>query len=529
MKKVGFSMLFITICVMLIAESGEEMLKRAISTNPTNKWGNDKQKGEWTNGSNMSACLFSNGSMYLGNFIGNKRNGRAIYIASEGYEINNCPNAKYYVGNWSNDTKSGIGSCYDASGKLIYDGEFKDDKPSGTYPTTGSYASYKFQTIDYTSGDKYIGETNNGKRHGYGVYAWKDGRIWIGIWEDGVRAGRGIDIASNGSLVTGSWDNDTRSSSIAVASGSSGSSGSSVSGVASNSSPSSSEGGPPVTVVNTTGKNIRKVVFQYVKERKEDGNITIRETTKQTTTINPYLGTGQTTAINLPEPVSVLNKYDIEVEYTDGTTSNLSNVSVSANARIGLGGSSSSSGSSSSGSNGYASGSSSYNQISQICSVCGGTGRTQCISCFGTGWLRMPMGSQLCFFCNGLGYSTCLGCSGRGTLTITMSPPPPPPVLPPVSSITPVMPYSGGGVGSSGSSGYSSSSGSSSSGYSSSRGTPCSSCKTTGLCNACKGEKKLRYKDTGRYIGEYIDTIDTCAVCKGSGKCGVCYGLGYIR
>jgi len=38
MKRVGFIMLLITICVMLSAESGEEMLKRAISTNPTNSW-----------------------------------------------------------------------------------------------------------------------------------------------------------------------------------------------------------------------------------------------------------------------------------------------------------------------------------------------------------------------------------------------------------------------------------------------------------------------------------------------------------
>jgi hypothetical protein len=48
-----------------------------------------------------------------------------------------------------------------------------------------------------------------GKRHGYGVYVWKDGDIWIGAWKDGVRAGKGISIAPNGGLHTGSWDNNT--------------------------------------------------------------------------------------------------------------------------------------------------------------------------------------------------------------------------------------------------------------------------------------------------------------------------------
>jgi len=218
-------MLLVTICVMLNAQTGEEMLRRAISTNPTNSFSDgSKQKGQWTTSNNMSAYLYTDGLMFFGNFIGNKRHGHGIMIASEGYYINNCPNAKYHVGNWSYDQKSGTGSCYDASGKLLYNGDFKDDKPTGTYPTTSSNSSYKFETIDYTSGDKYVGETKDGKTHGYGVYAWKAGRIWIGWWKEGSRAGQGIDIASDGSLLTGYWDNNgTRSSTPTVASGSSGS------------------------------------------------------------------------------------------------------------------------------------------------------------------------------------------------------------------------------------------------------------------------------------------------------------------
>jgi regulator of sirC expression with transglutaminase-like and TPR domain len=212
MKRVSFIVLLSTVCVVLSAQTGEEMLRRAICTNPTNNWGNAIQKGQWTNGSNMSACIYPAGDMYLGNFWGNKKHGYGINIVPDGYQINNCPGAKYYVGYWSNDEKSGNGTCYNASGTLIYNGEFRNDRPTGIYPTMDNYASYKFQTLNTIGADKYIGQTYNGERHGYGIYAWLSGDIWIGNWKDGARAGQGIDIASNGSVTTGNWDNNTHSS-----------------------------------------------------------------------------------------------------------------------------------------------------------------------------------------------------------------------------------------------------------------------------------------------------------------------------
>jgi len=89
MKRISFVVLFIAICVMLIAETGEEMLKRAISTNLTNSWNDGaKQKGQWTSGSNnMSAYLWPNGEMYFGNFLNNLSHGYGISIAPQGYEL----------------------------------------------------------------------------------------------------------------------------------------------------------------------------------------------------------------------------------------------------------------------------------------------------------------------------------------------------------------------------------------------------------------------------------------------------------
>ena len=74
---------------------------------------------------------------------------------------------------------------------------------------TDKYKSYKFECIEYDNGNKYVGETKDGKRHGYGIFLWTDGSSWYGRWEDGSRAGRGIYFPYSGSSYTiGTWKAD---------------------------------------------------------------------------------------------------------------------------------------------------------------------------------------------------------------------------------------------------------------------------------------------------------------------------------
>jgi len=185
------------------------MLIQSISTNPKRSWDDGtKYKGEdLANG--MGACLWDSGSIYFGSYFENVRDGYGIYFEGrDGYSISYCPDAKYYVGEWSKGKKSGTGTCYDASGKLIYHGEFKDDKPQDTYPTKDIYSSYKFECIDLDGGNMYIGETKGGKMNGYGIFAWNNGDLWHGWWKDGLRDGRGIFIWNNGLSQTGIWKGD---------------------------------------------------------------------------------------------------------------------------------------------------------------------------------------------------------------------------------------------------------------------------------------------------------------------------------
>lgn len=68
------------------------------------------------------------------------------------------------------------------------------------------YDAYKFECFSYEGGDKYLGETKDGKRSGYGIYLWENGSIWVGNWSEGERNGYGIYISLEGTITTGTWD-----------------------------------------------------------------------------------------------------------------------------------------------------------------------------------------------------------------------------------------------------------------------------------------------------------------------------------
>jgi hypothetical protein len=113
----------------------------------------------------------------------------------------------YYVGKWSANKKTGKGACYDDTGVLNYYGEFVDGDLTGN--SSPDHDDYKFDIINYSSGDKYIGETIEGKANGYGIYLWSDGDMWYGQWKDNKCAGYGIFVTYNAEIITGIWDGDS--------------------------------------------------------------------------------------------------------------------------------------------------------------------------------------------------------------------------------------------------------------------------------------------------------------------------------
>jgi hypothetical protein len=185
---------------------------RKVFDNTTENYSNGAYKGQKSNGFRHGLGAYwwnETNDYYWGNHSNGLRHDNGICIVGNDSFINYCSGCIYYVGNWSNNVKHGKGNCYDKEGNLIYSGDFSNDRPTGTYPSTEKNSRYKFECIEYDSGDKYVGETYNGQRHGYGIYLWKNGDAWYGPWKDGNRDGQGIELYYNGNVKYGRWVKDT--------------------------------------------------------------------------------------------------------------------------------------------------------------------------------------------------------------------------------------------------------------------------------------------------------------------------------
>ena len=76
-----------------------------------------------------------------------------------------------YVGEFKDNKKHGKGTYTFVDGRK-YVGEYKDAKYNGQ----GAYI--------FPDGEKYVGELKDSKRHGKGTYTWADGKVESGIWAD---------------------------------------------------------------------------------------------------------------------------------------------------------------------------------------------------------------------------------------------------------------------------------------------------------------------------------------------------------
>ena len=193
---------------------------RKYSTLVTKYKSGDRFVGMTENGNRrFGAYFWAEGSIYFGTFDNGKKDGFGIYIVGnpKKNEVNNCGGAAVYVGEYSKDTKIGNGECYDRWGNALYRGNFSDDKPSGYYSSTPntSLLSDKFQYIEYSNGNYYLGETENGLPAGLGVYFWAPGAWWLGFWKNGERAGLGVYVYGNGLWELGEWKGEKKVSTLA--------------------------------------------------------------------------------------------------------------------------------------------------------------------------------------------------------------------------------------------------------------------------------------------------------------------------
>jgi len=120
----------------------------------------ERYVGSFVNGKfeGKGIYYFENGDRYEGDFKNDQKNGQGIFYWADGSryngawkdglmeglgvysvgnrqldELTNCPDCVLYKGMWKNDEKTGQGRCYDKDGRLLYEGEYANDRPLGKY------------------------------------------------------------------------------------------------------------------------------------------------------------------------------------------------------------------------------------------------------------------------------------------------------------------------------------------------------------------------------------------------------------
>lgn len=65
-------------------------------------------------------------------------------------------------------------------------------------------------TLAFKNGDKYDGQWHADKKHGQGTYIYADGEKYAGQWENGNMHGEGTYFFKSGNKFTGQWQNDKK-------------------------------------------------------------------------------------------------------------------------------------------------------------------------------------------------------------------------------------------------------------------------------------------------------------------------------
>jgi hypothetical protein len=233
------------------------------------KWADGKvYDGEWKAGRQEGKGIykFADGRIYDGEWKAGRQEGKGIgkfpdgriYDGEwkndmpEGRGTFKWPNGNVYTGAYKNGVREGHGVLKDAAGKIIYEGEYKDDKPvtqpaqPKTAPTqswvadpatgckigwvheastlisarwSGPMVAGKAQgkgnlslTIKGTDGKEKQGrgeaEMLAGLLDGKAAIKWSSGDSYDGYYKAGLKEGKGIYKSADGRIYDGEWKNN---------------------------------------------------------------------------------------------------------------------------------------------------------------------------------------------------------------------------------------------------------------------------------------------------------------------------------
>lgn len=131
----------------------------------------------------------------------------AYYTDSEGVVY-----GQYRLGNFLFGIKMGVQTAKVGSNEhyICYDLTTGDPlyimKDGNKYKLTTDYIkTFRFESLTYQNGDKYVGETVNGKRDGVGIYYYTNGNYYYGRYKDNKRLGFGAMFFTNNTITIQYW------------------------------------------------------------------------------------------------------------------------------------------------------------------------------------------------------------------------------------------------------------------------------------------------------------------------------------
>jgi hypothetical protein len=113
----------------------------------------------------------NNNTIYVGQLRNSRRHGKGVITFKEG--------KTGYFGQWTDGTKCGTGTQFDANYFVMYKGDYKNNQ----YHGNGNYF--------YNNGDKVEVIYVNGIREGLGTYYWDGGATWTGNFSNNKFHGEG--------------------------------------------------------------------------------------------------------------------------------------------------------------------------------------------------------------------------------------------------------------------------------------------------------------------------------------------------
>lgn len=183
-----------------------------------NEFGEIVKHGTWNNNFFVHGTLFENEKKkFKGSFLNDKKEGEGVEYDDFQREIRNgiwknddfisgiatiyyrCENVIYYKGHVNDkNQKHGFGTQYDSSGKVFYEGNYKENKKHGYGMILTISGSFKFK-----------GEFENDLRHGKGIDFKNGKKVFEGFYVEGLRNGQGREYNDLGHEIrNGLWKDD---------------------------------------------------------------------------------------------------------------------------------------------------------------------------------------------------------------------------------------------------------------------------------------------------------------------------------